>query len=242
MVFNSTSQIVTILLLRVVTTYRNVGKGAVDYINRHIDLPIHIENISNTEPSIPKPDSQYQSLRSKNKFTSPLLHLPRELRDIILTFISDASPPPLDARRSPLPSLLSVSSQLRDEFAQIFYSRKLILAGGAPSPSYEKKFFQGFCQAHKKYVKRVHWLWDSYGTKEQAVARARELDAVSFMQEGTWTVGYIDGFGIEEGKRCARRNHIDREPWAFSGLEKRGSRDASRRKPTTIRGEARAVS
>ncbi|KAF7193748.1 hypothetical protein HII31_04915 [Pseudocercospora fuligena] len=176
------------------TPYRNGGKLAVDYIkvlHRHVDLPIHIEDIS---APIPKTESQCLDLRSNNQFNSPLLHLPRELRDLILGFVADDSPPPLDARRSELPSLLSVSSQIRDEFAQIFYSRKLIMAGGAPSPSYERKFFEGFCDAHKKYVRRVHWLWDSYGTKEQAVSRARELDGLSGVREGTWTVGYIDGF------------------------------------------------
>ncbi|KXT17360.1 hypothetical protein AC579_3887 [Pseudocercospora musae] len=176
------------------TTYGG-GKLSVDYIkvvHRHVDLPIHIEDIS---ASVPRTDSQCLELRSNNnRFNSPLLRLPRELRDIILSFVADDSPPPLDARRSELPSLLSVSNQVRDEFAQIFYSRKLIMAGGAPSPSYEKRFFQGFCEGHKKYVRRVHWLWDSYGTKEQAVERARDLDGLTCVREGTWTVGYIDGF------------------------------------------------
>ncbi|KXT05992.1 hypothetical protein AC578_365 [Pseudocercospora eumusae] len=131
-------------------TIYGASKLSVNYIkilHRHVNLPIHIEDISSP---IPKTESQCLELRSNNQFNSPLLRLPRELRDLILGFVADDCPPPLDPRRSQLPSLLSVSSQIRDEFAQIFYSRKLIMAGGAPSPSYEKRFFEGFCAGHKK--------------------------------------------------------------------------------------------
>lgn len=179
-------------VMSLVQTTSASRKLAIDYlkVHRRVDVPMHIEDIT----AIPRTKAHCERIRCHNLLNSSILQLPRELRDIILAFMVEDAPPPLDARRSHLPAMLSVCRQIRDEFAQIFYARKLIMAGGAPSPRYEKRFFDGFDTSHKKYLRRVHWLWDSYGTKDQAVLRAADLDGLSGLRKGTWTVGYIDGF------------------------------------------------
>lgn len=139
-------------------------------------------------------------LRYMNQLQCPILRLPRELRDIVLDCVVSDSSCPLDSNRTGLPAMLQVCHQLRDETAEIYYGRKLILAGGAPSPQYEKGFFSKFDPEHKKYVRRVHWLWDSYGTADRAMARAAELDRLTGLRDGTWTVGYIDVFGSRSAK------------------------------------------
>ncbi|USW50458.1 hypothetical protein Slin15195_G037770 [Septoria linicola] len=142
-------------------------------------------------------------LRIHNQLSSPLLRLPRELRDLITSFhVSDYSAPHSSSTTHTLPPLLQTCASLRPEVAEIYYSRKLLLAGGAPSPQYEKRFFNGFDPEHKKFIRRVHWLWDAYGTREQAMQRAGELDRLTGMREGVWTVGFIDIFAVEgEGRR-----------------------------------------
>jgi hypothetical protein len=156
---------------------------------------LHIEDVATpNEPPSPL------HLRDRNACTSPLLRLPRELRDVVIHHAITTHPAPLSSQSSQLPALLGTSSQLRVETAEIFYARKLILAGGAPSPQYEKAFFDGFDPDHLRFVKRVHWLWDSYGTAEQAMRRAGELDALTGLRKGTWTVGFIDVFEHGRGK------------------------------------------
>lgn len=173
----------------------------------------HIEYLV---PSSSFPDSRSSTelakIRCQNQSDSSLLRLPRELRDIIIAFsVLDPTP------HSPLPPLLQTCHALRPEVAEIYYSKKLILAGGAPSPMYEKGFFRGFDPEHKRLVKRCHWLWDAYGTEQDAMKRARELDGLTGVREGVWTVGFIDVFGgdanVENGdgerKRGAKAVYVN---------------------------------
>ena len=37
-------------------------------------------------------------------------------------------------------------------------------------------------------------MWDAYGTREQAMRRAGELDRLTGTRAGVWTVGFIDFF------------------------------------------------
>ncbi|KAM3422526.1 hypothetical protein BST61_g27 [Cercospora zeina] len=164
------------------------------------------------------------AIRLRNLQHSPLLRLPRELRDIITSYTLTTSLPPhhsshhqhhqhhhhhhhhhhitssspsSSSSKPRLPPLLQTCTLLRPECAELYYSTQLLLAGGAPSPQYEKAFFRGFDPLHKKFVRRCHWLRDSYGTREQAMVRAGELDALTGTREGVWTVGFIDCFGGE---------------------------------------------
>lgn len=78
------------------------------------------------------------------------------------------------------------------------------MAGGAPSPSYEKHFFDGFDPAHLQFLRRVHWLYESFGTREDAMRRAGQLDVLSGLAgrgiRGVWTVGFIDIVGEGKGR------------------------------------------
>ena len=166
-----------------------------DLKSTEIESASHVEHIEDiSDPNSSTTTEDLNNLRCLNQTSSPLLRLPRELRDIIISFVVADHSAPHSADHTGLPPLLQVCHQIRPEVAELYYGRKLIMAGGAPSPKYEKHFFDGFDPEHKRYLKRVHWLWDAYGTREQAMQRAGQLDRLTDMRDGVWTVGFIDVF------------------------------------------------
>ncbi|KAI5357908.1 hypothetical protein Slin14017_G119210 [Septoria linicola] len=150
-----------------------------------------------------KAKPEEEKLTALNQQESPLLRLPRELREEIvrLALLGLSRLNSRWAMDPPISALIGVCRQLRAETAPIYFANTVIYR---EEDKEDRGYFSGFDHTYKKYIRRMALSDNCFGPDPDltaAIARAATLDAATSLRPGTWAVmaltrpsyGYYNG-------------------------------------------------